>query len=208
LSYFFQVCACNSRGWGDWSNSSTPYLVPEPPLRSSGKPSGSQGDPASLGTVDDGRPLSSSEFATKATLHWDEPCSHGSQIIGYNVQYSLDPSCGKQTKSMTCMNSGTSVEITDLLPNRVYYLRTQAINSVGTSDWTDWSPGVATKATEPDQPDPPELVDAKENDLVINWRPPFACGFRILKYTVRISEDETMDNALILPVNTTGEKNR
>jgi hypothetical protein len=199
LSYYFQVCACNCRGWGDWSNPSLPYMAPHPLPRPNGKPF-NYNDGGTLGTVDDGRPLSSSEFATSATLHWDEPCSHGSQITGYNIEYSLDPSDPRCTVAATCMNRATSIEITDLIPNRVYYLRTQAINSVGMSDWTTWSPGVATAATPPDQPDIPELAEAKENDLRIKWTAPYSCGFRIINYTVRISEDSSMTNALVLPV--------
>ena len=189
----------NCRGWGDWSNPSLPYIVPEPPPQPNGQARDYSNSDA-LGTVEDGRPLSSSEHPHKATWHWDEPCGHGAQINGYNVQYSLNPSDEDSIISTTLMNRATHIDISDLLPNRVYYLRTQAINSVGTSDWTGWSAGVATAATGPEQQDPPISKDAKTNEILIGWVPPFACGFRIIKYTVRICDDQTMRNALVLEV--------
>jgi hypothetical protein len=168
LTYFFQVCACNSQGFGEWSNSSDGYIVPRPPCDLFASRRGEH-------------QLSFSDSATSAVLQWNEPCNHGAQITGYNVQYAANPSELGSIVTLTCLNRRTSVEITDLLPNTVYYFRTQAINDVGMSDWTDWSHGVATMAVEPEQPAPPKLQEATANELSIFWERPNSCGFRIIK---------------------------
>lgn len=185
--YFFQVRACNALGNSDWSFWSEGYLVPNP-----------------LQTVvrneegEEIEPLSSSDSPTSIKLEWDEPCSQGAPIIGYRVQYSLDPAEGVD-ETITSLHRRTWLVVNDLKPSHLYFFRVQALNEVGASEWTNWSDAVATKAVGPETPEPPTLCHAESRALSIAWTEPFSFGFRLDSYDVKVScEDSSMKHAILI----------
>eukprot|EP00438_Fugacium_kawagutii_P030225 Skav219518 [mRNA] locus=scaffold30:105669:110911:+ [translate_table: standard] len=143
-------------------------------------------------------PLTSSDSPTTIKLEWDEPCSQGAPIIGYRVQYSLDPAEGVD-ETITSLHRRTWLVVTDLKPSHLYFFRVQAMNEVGASEWTAWSDAVATKAVGPEIPEPPKLSQAESRALSIAWEEPFSCGFRLDSYDVKVScEDSSMAHAILI----------
>lgn len=189
-TYCFQVRAKNIIGPGDWSHWSVPYEVPRPMLTNvCGGSSGSSM-----------HPRTSSQHPTSAVLQWEEPCSHGAQVVGYRVQYGTDPNDPDTHKSVTVINRRTSLEVYDLTPNHLYYFRVCAINEVGDSQWTSWSDAIATRATESHPPSPPLLDHARPQELFLKWASPATCGFPVLRWELRYAkEDRSMCNAVDLP---------
>ncbi|CAE8647070.1 unnamed protein product, partial [Polarella glacialis] len=186
--YFFQVQAKNDKGESDWSEWSYGYRVPQP-------------TGGNIRTLDGliREPRTASDDSTSAQLEWDEPCSHGAPVIGYRVEYGLNPDDPNSIRTLTLLHRRTQVKVVDLVPNHMYFFRVQALNEVDNSGWTDWSDGVATKAVGPDVPSQPELIEASERELWIQWGQPFACGFRIERYDLSIScEDPTMERAILV----------
>jgi len=186
--YFFQVRAKNDKGESDWSEWSYGYRVPQQPG-------------GHMRTLDGliREPRTASDDSTSAQLEWDEPCSHGAPVIGYRVEYGLNPDDPNSIRTLTLLHRRTQVKVVDLVPNHMYFFRVQALNEVDNSGWTDWSDGVATKAVGPDVPSQPELIEASERELWIQWGQPFACGFRIERYDLSIScEDPTMERAILV----------
>ena len=185
--YFFQVRASNSQGSSDWSLWSEGYLVPHPLQAVVRNEDG-----------DEIEPLTSSDSPTSIKLEWDEPCSQGAPIIGYRVQYSLDPAEGVDD-TITSLHRRTWLIVEDLKPSHLYFFRVQALNEVGSSEWTGWSDPVATKAVGPEIPEPPTLCDAASSALSISWTEPFSCGFRLDSYDVKVCcEDSSMKNAIFI----------
>lgn len=81
----------------------------------------------------------------------------------------------------------------------MYFFRVSAINEVGESAWTEWSSGFATRAVEPEAPSAPEALSVQPQGVKIRWAPPFACGFPILRYDVRVSQDDpSMERAVFI----------
>ncbi|XP_072126583.1 fibronectin type-III domain-containing protein 3A-like isoform X4 [Mobula birostris] len=83
--------------------------------------------------------------ATCLAIQWEEPCCHGSEITGYNLEYG-----GKQ---LVAVSTTTSAIIEDLQPDTTYRIRVQAINNIGAGPF---SHSIKTK-TKPLPPDPPRL---------------------------------------------------
>ncbi|XP_072914559.1 fibronectin type-III domain-containing protein 3A-like isoform X2 [Hemitrygon akajei] len=83
--------------------------------------------------------------STCLAIQWEEPCCHGSEITGYNLEYG-----GKQ---IIAVSTTTSAIIEDLQPDTTYRVRVQAINSIGAGPF---SHSIKTK-TKPLPPDPPRL---------------------------------------------------
>lgn len=192
-TYFFQVRALNEQGTGPWSQWSRGYLVPEP-AEIYKRRSFLQ---AQSGSLRPRLPVTHSDHPHMAVLEWSEPCGHGAQIIGYKVQYGLDPEDPDTLTTQTILQRRTSVVITDLLPSHIYFYRVQAISEVGESEWTEWSDGLATRALGPQPPEPPVLTAARPRSLVVAWRAPFACGFKVTRYDIRVSADRNMQKAVV-----------
>ncbi|RXG73719.1 Fibronectin type-III domain-containing protein 3a [Armadillidium vulgare] len=138
-TYAFKVCASNVAGAGPFSSSAS-VTTPAAP-------------PACVAHI------TSSPEATEATLYWTEPACHGDPISHYNIEI------GERTVS----TPGPVLEFTvdQLLPETMYKLRIQAVNSVGPSPFS----GVHKLTTQPLPPPPPriELVKASFNSLRLKW---------------------------------------
>eukprot|EP00928_Gymnodinium_smaydae_P025125 TRINITY_DN20112_c2_g4_i1.p1 TRINITY_DN20112_c2_g4~~TRINITY_DN20112_c2_g4_i1.p1 ORF type:complete len:2157 (+),score=230.77 TRINITY_DN20112_c2_g4_i1:89-6472(+) len=176
--HYFQVRGRNRCGDGPWSTWSEGYMAPE----------------LKQGSHNSSR-ISSSQFPTSAVLTWEEPCGHGDSIIGYRVQYGTDPDKPATQKTITVLTRKTSVQVSDLRPNTLYYFRVQALNETGESAWTDWSDGIATKALEPEAPTVPSLVKAGERELELRWRLPVPSAFEIVRFDVIVAEDDPLIEA-------------
>ncbi|KAM8954041.1 fibronectin type-III domain-containing protein 3A-like [Pelodytes ibericus] len=92
-------------------------------------------------------------------IAWKEPCSNGSDITGYNIEYGE-----KQLLTVDCV---TSCILQDLIPDRTYRIRIQAINSLGAGPF---SQSIKAK-TKPPPPNPPHLecVVFSHQSLKLKW---------------------------------------
>ncbi|XP_034290893.1 fibronectin type-III domain-containing protein 3A [Pantherophis guttatus] len=98
-------------------------------------------------------------FSTCLALHWEEPCCHGAEIIGYHIEYG--------EKQVLTVNRVTSHVLENLQPDTLYRIRIQAFNSLGTGPF---SPSIKAK-TKPLPPDPPHLecVVFSYQSLKLKW---------------------------------------
>uniref|UniRef100_A0A8C6YGD4 Fibronectin type-III domain-containing protein n=1 Tax=Naja naja TaxID=35670 RepID=A0A8C6YGD4_NAJNA len=98
-------------------------------------------------------------LSTCLALHWEEPCCHGAEIIGYHIEYG--------EKQVLTVNRATSHVLEDLQPDTFYRVRIQAFNSLGTGPF---SPSIKAK-TKPLPPDPPHLecVVFSYQSLKLKW---------------------------------------
>ncbi|XP_051877028.1 fibronectin type-III domain-containing protein 3A-like [Pristis pectinata] len=84
-------------------------------------------------------------LSTCLAIQWEEPCCHGSEITGYNLEYG--------DKQIVAVSTTTSAIIEDLQPDTTYRIRVQAINGIGAGPF---SHSIKAK-TKPLPPDPPRL---------------------------------------------------
>ncbi|OCT67664.1 fibronectin type III domain containing 3C L homeolog isoform X1 [Xenopus laevis] len=92
-------------------------------------------------------------------IQWKEPCCNGSEITGYNVEYGE-----KQQLTVDCV---TSCILQNLVPDRTYRIRIQAINGLGAGPF---SSSIKAK-TKPPPPNPPHLecVVFSHQSLKLKW---------------------------------------
>ncbi|KAI1898925.1 hypothetical protein AGOR_G00077410 [Albula goreensis] len=92
-------------------------------------------------------------------LRWEEPCCHGAEIIGYNIDF------GEQVPLSVGRTNYYVLE--NLQPDSTYRVRVQAVNSVGPGAF---SPVLKAK-TRPLPPDPPALECAVPGpqSLKLKW---------------------------------------
>ncbi|KAK4328332.1 hypothetical protein Pmani_001253 [Petrolisthes manimaculis] len=138
-TYAFRVSCSNSAGSGPWSPHATVTTPAAPPA-----------PPAYI---------SSSPAATHVTLLWGEPPSHGDPITHYVIE------AGDKTTHTP--GPDTEYTINDLLPETLYRIRIQGVNSVGAGPFS----GVHKVTTRALPPAPPslELVKASHNCLKVRW---------------------------------------
>ncbi|XP_042879539.1 fibronectin type-III domain-containing protein 3A-like isoform X2 [Penaeus japonicus] len=138
-TYAFRVSCSNSAGVGPWSSISTVTTPAAPPA------------PVAY--------ISSSPAATSMTLLWGEPANHGDPITHYVIEIG--------DRTITTPGPETEYTIEDLMPETLYKVRIQAINSVGPGGLST----VHKVTTRPHPPTPPtiELVRASYNSLRLKW---------------------------------------
>ncbi|XP_068107011.1 fibronectin type-III domain-containing protein 3A-like isoform X2 [Hyperolius riggenbachi] len=92
-------------------------------------------------------------------LQWKEPCCNGSEITGYSIEYG--------EKQQFTVENVTSCVLTNLVPDRTYRIRIQAINSLGAGPF---SSSIKAK-TKPPPPNPPHLecVVFSHQSLKLKW---------------------------------------
>eukprot|EP00929_Paragymnodinium_shiwhaense_P053751 TRINITY_DN26925_c0_g1_i1.p1 TRINITY_DN26925_c0_g1~~TRINITY_DN26925_c0_g1_i1.p1 ORF type:complete len:2215 (+),score=474.36 TRINITY_DN26925_c0_g1_i1:277-6921(+) len=201
-SYFFEVCAFNDAGGGDWSDPSEPFLMAM----------GAAPDDTSVE-----RPTCISHEADSIEISWKKPCDRGAPIMLYEVQCSLDKNFeeGATTKTMEVNGERTCCVVKSLEPNTTYYLRHRAINKIGTSKWSLATPGIATAAKPPEPPAAPERLGAQDSsnkpfEVSLKWNVPFSSGIPIQNYRVRMATNPEMEGALEIPIgerpNVSGER--
>ncbi|NXT67087.1 FND3A protein, partial [Chaetops frenatus] len=98
-------------------------------------------------------------FSTCLAIQWEEPCCHGAEITGYNIEYG--------EKQLVTVGRNTTHVLENLLPDTLYRIRIQAINSFGVGPFSH-----SMKAkTKPLPPDPPHLecVVFSYQSLKLKW---------------------------------------
>ncbi|XP_053312265.1 fibronectin type-III domain-containing protein 3A [Spea bombifrons] len=97
--------------------------------------------------------------STCLAIQWEKPCDHGSEIIGYSIDYG-----DKQTITV---GKVLSYILDHLQPDTTYRIRVQALNSLGCGPF---SHSVKLK-TKPLPPDPPRLECAvySHQNLKLKW---------------------------------------
>ncbi|XP_054244463.1 fibronectin type-III domain-containing protein 3a-like isoform X1 [Indicator indicator] len=98
-------------------------------------------------------------LSTCLAIQWEEPSCHGSEITGYNIEYG--------EKQLVAVGRSTSHLLENLLPDTLYRIRIQAINSLGVGPF---SHSIKAK-TKPLPPDPPHLecVVFSYQSLKLKW---------------------------------------
>ncbi|KFP74588.1 Fibronectin type-III domain-containing protein 3a [Acanthisitta chloris] len=97
--------------------------------------------------------------STCLAIQWEEPCCHGAEITGYNIEYG--------EKQLVTVGRNPMHVLENLLPDTVYRIRIQAINSFGVGPFSH-----SMKAkTKPLPPDPPHLecVVFSYQSLKLKW---------------------------------------
>ncbi|XP_053574653.1 LOW QUALITY PROTEIN: fibronectin type-III domain-containing protein 3A-like [Bombina bombina] len=111
--------------------------------------------------VIDNELLESSTSSTSECLaiQWKEPCCNGADITGYNIEYG--------EKQQLTVDNITSCFLQNLVPDRTYRIRIQAINSLGAGPF---SQSIKAK-TKPPPPNPPHLecVVFSHQSLKLKW---------------------------------------
>uniref|UniRef100_A0A4W3HH31 Fibronectin type-III domain-containing protein 3A-like n=1 Tax=Callorhinchus milii TaxID=7868 RepID=A0A4W3HH31_CALMI len=97
--------------------------------------------------------------STCLAIQWKEPCCHGSEITGYNIDYG--------DKQILAINRDTSCIIENLQPDTTYRIRIQAVSSIGAGPL---SHSIKAK-TKPLPPEPPHLECAvfSYQSLKLKW---------------------------------------
>uniref|UniRef100_A0A8C0GNC4 Fibronectin type-III domain-containing protein n=1 Tax=Chelonoidis abingdonii TaxID=106734 RepID=A0A8C0GNC4_CHEAB len=92
-------------------------------------------------------------------IQWEEPCCHGSDVIGYNIEYG--------EKQLVTVGRVTSHILENLHADTLYRIRIQAINNFGVGPF---SHSIKAK-TKPLPPDPPHLecVVFSYQSLKLKW---------------------------------------
>uniref|UniRef100_A0A8C9F576 Fibronectin type-III domain-containing protein n=1 Tax=Pavo cristatus TaxID=9049 RepID=A0A8C9F576_PAVCR len=98
-------------------------------------------------------------LSTCLAIQWEEPCCHGAEITGYNIEYG--------EKQLVTVGRNTSHVLENLQPDTLYRVRIQAINSFGVGPF---SHSIKAK-TKPLPPDPPHLecVVFSYQSLKLKW---------------------------------------
>ncbi|NXF99775.1 FND3A protein, partial [Sakesphorus luctuosus] len=147
-TYYCRVQAVNVAGvglFGDTSVVTTPASVPAAV--------------AVLHLLEEEQLDISAPFSTCLALQWEEPCCHGAEITGYNIEYG--------EKQLVTVGRSTTHVLENLLPDTLYRIRIQAINSLGVGPFSH-----SMKAkTKPLPPDPPHLecVVFSYQSLKLKW---------------------------------------
>ncbi|XP_059588743.1 fibronectin type-III domain-containing protein 3a isoform X3 [Alligator mississippiensis] len=132
-TYYFRVQAVNIAGaglFGDTAAVTTPASVPAAV--------------SVLHFVEDQLevPL---PLSTCLAIQWEEPCCHGSEITGYNIEYG--------EKQLVTVGRRSSHILENLQPDTLYRIRIQAMNNFGVGPFSH----TIKAKTKPLPPDPPHL---------------------------------------------------
>ncbi|RMB95469.1 hypothetical protein DUI87_28092 [Hirundo rustica rustica] len=147
-TYYCRVQAVNVAGvglFGDTGMVTTPPSVPAAV--------------AVLHLLEEDQMEISPPFSTCLAIQWEEPCCHGAEITGYNIEYG--------EKQLVTVGRNTTHVLENLLPDTLYRIRVQAINSFGVGPFSH-----SMKAkTKPLPPDPPHLecVVFSYQSLKLKW---------------------------------------
>ncbi|XP_033906453.3 fibronectin type-III domain-containing protein 3A-like [Acipenser ruthenus] len=108
---------------------------------------------------EDSLPAPLPSLSTCLAVQWQEPCCHGADIIGYNIDFG--------ERQPLSVGRSTSCVLENLQPDTTYRIRVQAVNGVGAGPF---SHSLKTK-TRPLPPEPPHLECAVfgHQSLKLKW---------------------------------------
>ena len=171
-TYYYQVRARNSAGWGPWS---------QPPA--SAVATGVQ-PPGAI------HPRTERNGSTAMDIFWESPQEDGGgDITGYQIEWSPTGEEGTFRSLASPAATARSYTHTGLTPGNAYYYRMRARNSSG---WGPWSE-TAWDNTERDVvPDAPTLTATANGSAEINlsWTRPDGNGASITRYELEYYDDE------------------
>lgn len=121
-------------------------------------------------------------------IEWDTPRDTGGAPINkYIVQMASTLQEGEFEQVYTGCKRACCV--TDLLPGKEYYFRSQATNHAGTSQWSPISV-LETAPSAPDAPDVPVVSFKSPTHLRLDWIEPELHGAEVTSYTVEKLEND------------------
>ena len=162
--YYFRVAAVNAIGTSSYSSSASTTVLPNPP-----------GQVTNLATA--------SPTTSQMTLSWTAPNNGGSAITDYTVQYSTDGNTFSTFADGT--STSTSVTVTGLSSNTLYYFRVAAVNAIGTGSYSSSATGI----TVPDPPTALTTASPTATSLGLSWTAP--SGSQTTDYIIQYSTDGT-----------------
>lgn len=167
-TYFYQVRARNSAGWGPWSQPPTSavplgVLPPDPPS-----------------------PRAERNGSTAMDIYWDPPYDDGGgTITGYQLEWSATGVEGTFRSLASPSATARSHTHTGLTPGADYHYRIRARNSVG---WGEWSQTVRESTESASVPAAPTLT-AQANgatEISLSWNKPNSGGAPITHYELEV----------------------
>lgn len=206
-TFFFQVCATNQFGPGDWSDISEPMStqpsVPNPPTP----------------------PIQVEGTDQSIVLQWLAPHNNGCVVRKYNIRVLDEKRKVISTKQLTdsarssvafagntnfdhavehiesdiCDVTGGMLQhynVNGLLPGTYYAFQVAAVNACGRGDWCE---PTALLRTEPTVPDPPGVPVAKEtgtHHYVATWPMGRDNGSAVTEYTVQYTDNPNFERAV------------
>jgi titin len=162
-AYVFRVAAVNAIGTGLYSsasNSITPATVPSAPTN-----------------------LTRIEGLGNISVSWTAPANNGAPITDYIEQYSTDQSTWTTVGGSS---TSTSINISGLTPNVLYYFRVAAVNAAGTGSYSASITGRPFGV--PLAPSTPTVV-AQTSQATVTWTAPSNSGSAITDYLVQFSSN-------------------
>ena len=123
----------------------------------------------------------------KLEVSWSAPAANGASITSYNVQYQRSTDVFDHKPSST----STSATIPGLKNGQAYWVRVQAVNSVGPGSWSPRSVA-EPEAQVPDRPAKPTVTPGNRK-LEVSWSAPSTNGALITGYNLRYSEGNSDD---------------
>ena len=217
-TYEIRVAACNSVGFGHWSDGATITTA---------STSGGGGNGATVGTTTndgcgiagrgtDGTPAAPAQptverrTGAQAFVEWVAPDDGGSPILDYSILYTPSGGTGAEVNG-----NGVSEIVTGLTAGTEYLIQVAACNAAG---WGDWSPGTILQTLSdpsgnggggggggqtsttcgdaapgstgtPGAPAAPTLTMPSTTSIRVTWVAPSAGASAILHYAIHYTPD-------------------
>ena len=177
-TYYYQVRARNSAGWGPWSQPAV------------------EGVPAGVQPPEAPYPRPERNGSTAMDIMWDEPYEHEEDdgdtrwdITGYQIEWSATGVEGTFRSLASPAATARLYTHTGLTPGAQYHYRMRARNSVG---WGEWSETVWENTEKAVVPDAPNLTATANGAREINlsWTRPAGNGAPITYYELEYYSDE------------------
>ena len=157
--YYFKVAALNAQGTGSYSSSTSKATLPNAPTALSGT------------TVSN----------TSISLSWTAPS--GTATSDYEIKYSSDNITFNTVTDG--VSTSTSVTLTGLSANQMYYFKVAAINSAGTGAFSS----VAQKQTAPSAPTGLSATVLTSSSVSLSWTAPTGGNQAITDYKIEYSSN-------------------
>ena len=156
--YYYRVAAMNSVGLGEYSDGT---------MATTEATDTAPGVPTAV--------MTEAMSDTHIRVSWTAPDNGGSDITGYEVEYTPDGGTA-MTYSCTCADGDANLSATagvTLMPETEYSIRVRAINAVGNGEWSD-AVTATTMAAEAADLTAPTGADASlfaGNSIIVSWDP-------------------------------------